>query len=286
MKRQMSYHHSLPTLFLVPTPIGNFKDMTYRAVETLQQVNVIFSEDTRVTKVLLSHFNITTPLMSYHSFNETIQAKEIIGLLEQNKSVALVSDAGMPCISDPGYLISKNAIEAGFPVVSLPGANAAMTALVASGLPNEAFYFFGFLPSKATQRIKVLKTLSNIKETLIFYEAPHRILFTLKDMYDIFKDREVVIAREISKKFEEYIRGTLKDIVTQLEEIKGEIVLIVAGSTIDDEIEQLNTLSVQDHYQHYIKLNMDPKDAMKQVASDRKQAKSDIYKTIIKNDKS
>lgn len=285
MRRQKSFIDEKPTLYLVPTPIGNFDDMTYRAVEVLKNVDYIFSEDTRVTKVLLSHFNIKTMLYSYHIFNENVQVDEIIKHLEAGEKIAIVSDAGLPCISDPGFLVAKKAIDAGFNVVSLPGANAALTALIASGLECTNFYFFGFLNSKQNQRIKQLTTLQDIKETIIFYEAPHRIIDTLKDIYQIFGDREIVIARELTKKYEEYIRGNISDIIDEVTDLKGEIVLVVSGATVTHLQESLLTMDVLEHYQYYIKQGLSEKDAMKQVAFDRKIAKSDVYKVVKVNHK-
>ena len=284
MKRQKSFIENKPTLFLVPTPIGNFNDMTYRAVDVLKEVDYIFSEDTRVTKVLLSHFNISTPVFSYHLYNEDIQSDEILNHLAEGKNIALVSDAGLPCISDPGFLITKRAIERDFNVVSLPGANAALTALIASGIDSSNFYFFGFLNSKQNQRLKQLKLLRDIKETMIFYEAPHRILYTLKDMYTVFSNREVVIARELTKKYEEYIRGNLEDIISEVEELKGEIVIIVSGAKRSHIEDHLLTLNIKAHYEYYISEGLSEKDAMKQVALERKIPKSDVYKEVKINE--
>lgn len=280
MKRQKSFTEIKPTLFLVPTPIGNMDDMTFRSVEVLKSVDYIFSEDTRVTKKLLSHFNINTPLFSYHLFNENVQADEILNFLREGKNIALVSDAGLPGISDPGFLITKRAIEADFNVVSLPGANAALTALIASGIDCANFYFFGFLNSKQNQRLKQLKILRDIKETLIFYEAPHRLLFTLNDMLEVFGNREIVIARELTKKFEEYIRGNLEDIIKEIGEIKGEIVIIVDGASRTHLEEDLLSLSIKNHYEYYLKQGLSDKDAMKKVASLRNMPKSDVYKNV------
>lgn len=200
MRIQKSNIDATPTLYLVPTPIGNFEDMTFRSVEVLKSVDLIYCEDTRVTKILLSHFNITTPLKSYHIFNENSRCEEILNNLKSGLNIALVSDAGLPCISDPGFLISKYVIENDYNVISLPGASASLTALIASGLPNEKFYFNGFLNSKQSQRIKQLNELIDKQETLIIYEAPHRIIETLKDIYQVFGNRNIVIARELTKK--------------------------------------------------------------------------------------
>ena len=280
MKIQKSYIDDGSVLYLVPTPIGNFQDMTFRSVETLQNVDYIFCEDTRVTKVLLSHFNITTPLKNYHIFNEDIAYKEIIDLLKEGKNIALVSDAGLPCISDPGYYVASIAIEEGFKVIALPGASASLTALIASGLPCDKFYFNGFLNSRQSQRIKDLNSIKDKKETLIIYEAPHRIAETLKDMYSVLGDRKIVIARELTKHYEEYTRTTLSALQDVDLNLKGEMVLIVEGASLDSCTLELNSLSIIDHFNHYIDEGLDEKEALKKVAKDRGVAKGDIYKEI------
>lgn len=280
MKIQKSYIDDGSVLYLVPTPIGNFEDMTFRSVETLKNVDYIFCEDTRVTKVLLSHFNISTPLKNYHIFNEDIAYKEIIDLLKEGANIALVSDAGLPCISDPGYLVASKVIEEGFKVIALPGASASLTALIASGLPCEKFYFNGFLNSRQSQRIKELNNLKDKRETLIIYEAPHRITETLKDMYSVFGDRRITIARELTKHYEEYTRTTLSKLQDADLSLKGEIVLILEGASVDSSTLELNNLSIQDHFNHYINEGLDEKEAIKKVAKDRCVAKSDIYKEI------
>lgn len=280
MKKQKSYAGASPALFLVPTPIGNLDDMTPRAVETLKGVERIFAEDTRVTKVLLSHFNITTPMQSYHAFNEKTQVDKIIELLNSGKSVALVSDAGLPGISDPGYYAARRALDAGFAVIALPGPNAAVTALVASGLPCERFYFYGFLSSRKTQKRKELTWLSFFEDTLVFYEAPHRLTETVGLIYEILGDREIVIARELSKVHEEYIRGKAGEILSELEGVKGEIVIIVKGADQSPVQDLLNQKSIAEHYEHYLKLGLSPMEAVKAVAKDRGVAKNEIYKHV------
>jgi 16S rRNA (cytidine1402-2'-O)-methyltransferase len=271
-----------PVLYLVPTPIGNFADMTYRAVEVLNNVDIIYAEDTRVTKILLSHFNISTSLASYHIFNEDIQVNSIIEKLKEGKNVALVSDAGLPGISDPGFLVVKEAIKENFSVVSLPGANAALTALIASGLPSDRFFFYGFLNSKSTQREKELYNLIDYPETLIFYEAPHRIQKTIESMAKVFQDRKAVIARELTKKYEEYIRGTLPLLAASKLELKGEIVIIVEGAEETQIQQNLNSKNVESHYEYYLNLGLDEKEAMKKVAKDRNISKSEVYRQILK----
>ena len=278
---QKSNSNTTSNLYLVPTPIGNLGDMTYRSVEILKTVDIVFAEDTRVTKVLLSHFNITTPLFSYHSFNEEVQVEGIINLLREGKNIALVSDAGMPCISDPGYLVSRQALSEGFNVIALPGANAALTALVASGLPNDKFFFYGFLNHKPSQKEKELMKLIDYPETLIFYEAPHRIKSTLELIYKIFGNRKVVIARELTKKYEEYIRGEIQEILELKNEYKGEIVLIINGANNKKQVIDLNEKTIFEHYQYYLNQNIDSKEAMKLVAKDRKISKSEVYKMLL-----
>ena len=280
MRIQKSNLDEMSTLFLVPTPIGNFEDMTYRSVETLKNVDIIYCEDTRVTKVLLSHFNISTPLKSYHIFNETERLEEILNNLKNGLNIALVSDAGLPCISDPGYLISKYVIENGYNVVSLPGASASLTALIASGLPNDNFFFNGFLNSKQSQRIKQLEELVDRQETLIVYEAPHRIQETLQDIYKVFGNRNIVIARELTKKYEEYTRGSLEDILSEERELKGEIVLIIEGCKEKQEVINLNKLSIKEHFEFYQNKGLSDNEAIKSVAKDRNVSKNVIYKEI------
>lgn len=280
MRIQKSNFDEMSTLFLVPTPIGNFEDMTYRSVETLKNVDIIYCEDTRVTKVLLSHFNISTPLKSYHIFNETERLEEILNNLKNGLNIALVSDAGLPCISDPGYLISKYVIENGYNVISLPGASASLTALIASGLPNDKFFFNGFLNSKQSQRIKQLEELVDRQETLIVYEAPHRIQETLQDIYKVFGNRNIVIARELTKKYEEYTRGSLEDILSEERELKGEIVLIIEGCKEKQEVINLNKLSIKEHFEFYQNKGLSDNEAIKSVAKDRNVSKNVIYKEI------
>lgn len=272
------------TLYLIPTPIGNLEDMTFRAVRVLNEVDYIFAEDTRVTKVLLSHFNITKPqLNSYHIFNENIIVDNIIKLLQEGYNIAIVSDAGTPGISDPGYLVVKKAIENNINVISLPGATAITTALSASGLPTNSFSFFGFLDHKKSQKRSFLEQLIDRQETLIFYEAPHRLRETLIIMQEVFGDRNIVIARELTKKFEEYIRGSLSEILVNDIPEKGEMVILVSGADSSRLQNELLKLSIDEHLQYYLNQNMDKKSAMKLVSKDRNISKSEVYKYLLKN---
>jgi 16S rRNA (cytidine1402-2'-O)-methyltransferase len=217
-------------LFLVATPIGNLGDISQRALEVLRQVDLIACEDTRQTVKLLNHFGIEKPLTSYHEFNEQKKAEELGEKLTGDAKIALVSDAGMPAISDPGYRLVRLCRERGIPIVAIPGANAAVTALAASGLPSGEFMFVGFLPPKKNARREKLEELINVRRTLVFYEAPHRIEATLEDLYEVLGDREVCVARELTKIHEEYVFGKLSTIRERLK-AQGEFVVVVAGAT-------------------------------------------------------
>lgn len=218
-------------LFLVPTPIGNLSDMTYRAVETLKSSDLILAEDTRNSGVLLKHFEISTPMRSYHAHNEHKVTDEIVEQLKQGKTYALISDAGSPGISDPGYLLAKACIENQIEIIALPGATAFVPALTVSGLTSNEFVFVGFLPVKKGRQTK-LNELKEEKRTMIFYESPHKITRTLKDLTEFFgEDRKASLSREITKKFEETIRGTLIELhqISESRNLKGEMVLVVEG---------------------------------------------------------
>lgn len=267
-------------LYLIPTPIGNMEDITLRAIELLKSVDVIYCEDTRNTKTLLMYHNINRTLKSYHMFNEEKKVDEILRDLKDGKTVAVVTDAGYPGISDPGYLACKRAIDAGFTVSTIPGASASLTALVTSGIPCDKFLFYGFLAHQKQDKEKELRSFVDYQYTIIFYESPHRIQETLELMKDIYGTRRLCIARELTKKHEEYIRGTCIELANQNLDIKGEIVLILEGAKVDSLIVELNKLSVIDHYNYYLKEGLTSKDAMKQVAKDRNVSKSDIYKEI------
>lgn len=273
---QKSYNGNT-TLYIVPTPIGNLEDMTLRAISVLKNVDVIFSEDTRVTINLLNYFDIKKKLIPSHKYNEDISSLKVIEYLSNGNNVAIVSDRGTPILSDPGNLCVKKAIDAGFNVVSLPGATAAIPALTSSGLDASKFIFYGFLNSKSSKRKSELEMLKNIKFTIIFYEAPHRILEMLNDVKEIFGDRLISVSREISKKYEEIYRGTITEVIGKIGEPKGEFVIVVSGNNKDIKYEDI---SVLDHVKMYIKDGFSEKDAIKKVAKDRKVAKSDIYKEV------
>ena len=273
MNRQKSFHQENSKLYLVATPIGNLEDMTYRSIRVLKEVDLIYAEDTRNSAKLLKHFEISTHMFSYHEHNKEVKSDEIIAHLRDGKSVALISDAGYPVVSDPGYVIVKKAIEQDFDVIAVPGASAFLQALVVSGLRPHPFMFFGFLDAKKSKRIKQLRTLIMQEETMIFYESPHRLFKTLQDMLDVFGDRKVVVARELTKKFEEIIRGNLREVLT-MDPVKGEIVLLVEGAKEQD----LQTdMTVIEEVNMLIKNGFSVKDAIKQVAKNRNLKKSDVY---------
>jgi 16S rRNA (cytidine1402-2'-O)-methyltransferase len=271
------------TLYVVPTPIGNLEDITYRALSTLKTVSIIAAEDTRNTKKLLNHFEITTPLLSYHEHNKMEREKQLLDKLANGESIALVSDAGMPAISDPGYEIVEAAIEHQFTVVVLPGANAALCALVGSGLPSREFLFYGFLPRKQKEKEAELERLGKLKATLLIYESPYRVKDTLKTIAKVLGNRKMAIARELTKRFEEFVRGTLEELVNWADEqeLKGEFCIVIEGSSeesLDTEENWWDSLDVISHVEHYIQeKDMSSKDAIKQVAKDRDLPKRDIY---------
>lgn len=228
------------TLYVVATPIGNLEDITLRALRVLKEVDVIAAEDTRHTQILLNHYGIRTPLTSYHEHNEKTKARQLMSRLERGEQIALVSDAGTPAISDPGYRLAVEAIRGGIPVIPIPGASALTAVLSAGGLPTDRFVFDGFLPAKKQERRARLRALSSETGTLVIYEAPHRLTETLNDLAEILGDREIVLAREVSKVHEEFLRGRLTEVAKQVagREIKGELTLLIGGSRGQSEVSQ------------------------------------------------
>lgn len=272
---QKSYNNT-PTLYIVPTPIGNLEDITYRAIKTLEQADVIFCEDTRVTKQLLTHFNIHKPLISNHKYNEFFEKEKILEYLKNEKTVALVSDRGTPGISDPGYEAIKFIIDNGFNVVCLPGANALIPALIMSGISPQPFLFYGFLNNRSSKQKEELNKLKNNEYTLIFYEAPHRLKNTLGNIYEVLGNRNISLIREISKIHEEVIRDTVGNIIPICDTLKGEFVIIVERNKKSDE--DYSKISILDHINNYIEKGFNEKEAIKKVAKDRKVNKNEIYK--------
>ena len=276
MNRQKSYLSDSAKLYLVATPIGNLADITYRAVETLKTVEVCFAEDTRVTRVLFEHYNIHTRLECYQEHNKQTQYKAILKYLEEGISVALVSDAGMPIISDPGYYVAKEAIKAGFDVIPIPGASASLSALIVSGITPQPFTFYGFLDSKSSKRKKELEALKEHKQTLIFYEAPHRIKEMLEDILNVFGDREIALAREITKKFEEVIRGSISEVIEVADTLKGEMVVVCSGY-VEDSNKYLNVDPIK-QVDELIVAGIIKNEAIKMVAKRLGITKQELYK--------
>ncbi|EKQ50440.1 MULTISPECIES: 16S rRNA (cytidine(1402)-2'-O)-methyltransferase [unclassified Clostridium] len=271
-------------LYLVPTPIGNLKDITLRALETLEEVDIIAAEDTRQTLKLLNHFGIKKPLLSYHKFNEQIRSDKIIDLLMEGKNIALVSDAGTPGISDPGSIIVQRCIEQMIDFEVLPGATAITTALVYSGLDTTKFLFRGFLPRENKERKIIINDLMMSQETIIIYEAPHRLLDTLTFLMESFGDRKIAVCRELTKMYQEIYRGTLKEAIGYFLKNKprGEFVLVLEGKNIEEIKEEQKeiwvNLSIEEHILKYINDGINKKEAIKLVAKDRELPKSEIYK--------
>ena len=279
---QRNYDGS-PILYLVPTPIGNMEDMTFRAINILKEVDVIFSEDTRVTKNLLNYFGINKKLIALHDHNEDIVKDNVLKYLNSGSSVAIVTDRGTPIISDPGYKTVKFISEQGFRIVGLPGACAFVPALIMSGIAPQPFTFYGFLDSKVEKKRKELEKLKFIENAIIFYEAPHRILKTMEVILEIFGDRQVSLAREISKKFESIYRGSISDLLSTLESIKGEFVIVVDG--FKNDISQEDDLSVIEQVNFYIDNGMSTMDAIKIVAKEKGMKKNDVYSEYHRGDK-
>lgn len=262
-----------PTLYLVATPIGNLEDITYRAIHILNDVDKIYAEDTRNSLVLLNHYQIKTHLESYHEFNQEIKTKDIINELLSGMNIAIITDAGLPVISDPGFKIAREARNQGIAVTTIPGASAGISALVASGLPPKPYTFYGFLDSKSSIRINELNNLKFLKSTLIFYEAPHRIIESLTDMKEVLGNRNAVIARELTKKYEEYICGTLDELINS-SNLKGEMVVLVEGYQEDST----TILNPNEKIDELISLGYKPNEAIKEVAKMMNKSRNDIYK--------
>jgi 16S rRNA (cytidine1402-2'-O)-methyltransferase len=283
---QKQHQPLAPGLYLVATPIGNLEDITLRALRILASVDRIACEDTRQTQKLLNHFEIRTPTVSYHMHNESSRAEELVGDLKQGARIAVVSDAGTPGIADPGGQLATAAIAAGIPVFPVPGANAAISALIASGLPSERFTFHGFLPAKEGQRKTALEALPRDGSTHIFYEAPHRILGTLADVAAVFRpEQHVVVARELTKLHEEFLRGTASELQAQLaarSTVRGEIVLLLAPQSVSkDAAPQNQKRNIAEEVAALMKSEgLAEMDALKRVARDRGIGKSQAYREL------
>lgn len=276
------------TLFLVATPIGNLQDITLRAINTLKEVELIAAEDTRQTIKLLNHFEIKKPLISYYEHNKIVKGNYLVEQLQQGKNIALVSDAGTPGISDPGEDLVKLCIENDIKVTMIPGPVAAVTGMVISGLPTGRFVFEGFLPMNKRTRQERLKQLKDETRTIIFYEAPHKLPYTLKDMYNAWGERKIALARELTKRYEEVIRCNLSEAAEryQVEAPKGEFVVIIEGQ--DEQVlqelekDKYADISIEDHVERYIQQGLQKKEAIKKVAEDRGLNKRDVYNLVMK----
>ena len=267
-------------LYLVATPIGNLSDITYRAVETLKNVDLIAAEDTRHTLKLLNHYQISKPLVSYYRHNEDVKSERLIEELLNGKNIALVSDAGTPGISDPGEELIKEAIKNNVKIVPIPGACAFVNALIISGLNTKSFCFYGFLPMNKKNRKEKLEEISKENKTVILYEAPHKIKNTLEDLYSVLGDINCVIARELTKIHEECTRGTLRAMIEKFEQPKGEFVIMLDLNSNIKEKEETN-LTVDELYEMYLKQGLDKREIIKKIAKDKKVAKNEIYQYFI-----
>ena len=281
--------HKTGTLYLCATPIGNLEDITYRVLRTLKEVDLIAAEDTRNSIRLLNHFEIKTPMTSYHEYNKIDKAYQLVAKMREGKNIALITDAGTPGISDPGEDIVRICYEEGIPVTSLPGAAACITALTMSGLPTRRFAFEAFLPKDKKEHQAVLEELKTETRTIIIYEAPHHLVRTLQELSDTLGgDRRLTICRELTKRHEEKLQMTLADSLSYYEvnEPRGEYVLIIAGRSREEmkkeEQAGWEALSLEEHMAHYESQGIDRKEAMKRVAKDRGVSKRDIYQALIK----
>ena len=284
MNRQKSFENDLPTLYLVPTPIGNLNEMSERALEILNYVDVIACEDTRASGILLKHFNISKRLISYQNYNENASSKGIVQLLKEGTKVALISDAGYPLISDPGQRVVMDVIGAGFNVVPVSGSNAVLNALVASGLIVQPFLFAGFLPSSTHDCVRKLKEYKPYPMTLVFYEAPHRIEKMLKSALEVLGDRKCCVAREMTKIHEEFIRGTISEVLEVASGLKGEMVVVIAGNSEDYE-KDVDMSILLDLVEKAEERGLSKSEAIKEVAANAGVSKNVLYDYVHNKEK-
>ena len=276
-------------IYLVATPIGNLSDMSMRAIDILKNVDIIACEDTRNTIRLLNHFEIKGHLTSYHEYNKIDKAYELCEKVKEGKNIAFVSDAGMPAISDPGYELCEIAYKEGIEVTIIPGASAVVSALAISGISSRRFCFEGFLPADKNEKKEILTELSQESRTIILYEAPHRLLKTLKELFEYLGNRNISIVRELTKLHEEVLKGNLEDIIADYEAekivVRGEYVLVIEGKSLLEKREErqksFEEISIKEHYEKYISEGMDKKEAMKAVAKDRGIQKREVYKELL-----
>lgn len=271
-------------LYLVATPIGNLEDITFRAIRILKEVDLIAAEDTRQTLKLLNYYNISKPLISYHRHNEEIKVEGLIKELKEGKCIALVSDAGTPVISDPGEIIVKKAIKEGIQIVPIPGACALISAIISSGLDTKEFSFYGFLSMNKKIRKDKLQQIKRENKTIILYEAPHKLKTTLKDLKEVIENRQVIIAREITKIHEEFIRGSIKEILEQYTEPKGEHIILIEGNSIIEESDKekiKKQMTIEEKYEYYKKQGIKKNEIIKKIAKEQGVNKNEIYKMFI-----
>lgn len=268
-------------LYIVATPIGNLEDITLRAIKTLKDVDLIAAEDTRHTLKLLNHLKISKPLISYHRHNEEIKVQLLIDKLLQGQNIALVSDAGTPGICDPGEIAIKKCIEEGIEIIPIPGPCAMINALIASGIDTKEFTFLGFLPLNKKLRKEKLEEIEKSQKTIILYEAPHKLINTLKDLKDILENRQLVLARELTKIHEEFIRGNIINIIEKAKNLKGEIILIIEANSKINVKPDFKNLSLEEHYKLYENEGFEKKEIIKKIAKDRGLNKNEIYQKFI-----
>lgn len=269
-------------LYIVATPIGNLEDITLRALRILKEVDLIAAEDTRQTLKLLNHFEIAKPLISYHRHNEEVKSEILIEKLKNGENIALVSDAGTPGICDPGEEVIKKAIENNIEVIPIPGACAMINALITSGISTSEFSFLGFLPLNKKLRKEKLEEIKKSEKTIIIYEAPHKMKATLEDLKNILENRKIVLARELTKIHEEFIRKNIDEILNEVDNLKGEMILVIEGASyVESEENKLNNLTLDEHYKYYEKQGLDKKEIIKKIAKDRNVNKNEIYMKFI-----
>lgn len=271
-------------LYLVATPIGNLKDITYRAVEVLKEVDIIAAEDTRHSLKLLNHLEISKPLVSYHRHNEENKSEFLINKILNGENIAIITDAGTPAISDPGEEIVKLAIKNNIEIIPIPGACALINALIISGMDTKEFSFYGFLPLNKKNRKTKIEEIKKEQKTIIIYEAPHKIINTLKDIYEEIGDINISIIKELTKIHEKVFRGKISEIIEKLENIKGEIIIVIAGNKNNNDnniVKILNDMNLEEHYNYYEKKGFEKKDIIKKIAKDKNVNKNEIYKNFL-----
>ena len=267
-------------LYLVATPIGNLNDMTFRAIQTLKDVDLIAAEDTRQTMKLLNYFNISKPLISYHRHNEDVKTEGLINEILGGKNIAIVTDAGTPAISDPGEVIVRDAIKNEIDVIPIPGACALINAVIASGLSTKEFSFYAFLPLNKKLRKEKIEEIKEDGKTAIIYEAPHRLINTLNELLNELGNRNVVIAKELTKIHETFIRGNILEVLDKIQNPKGEYIIIIEGQKIKKE-NKLNELTLEEHYRYYENMGLEKKEIIKKIAKDKNVNKNEIYQKFI-----